>query len=223
MLKIFIGWDKNESVAWHVLAHSIMRRASKPVLISPVMLSQIRDEFTRKRDPGQSTDFSHARFMTPHLAAGGISVFMDCDMLCLTDITELEDIARANNDLDVLVVKHDYTPKTQSKFLGQKQEAYPKKNWSSLMVFNGHRQAVRNLTPEYINKASPMELHQFQWAKSVGGLGKEWNHLIGEYPDREDAKIVHYTIGGPWFPEYKNCDYSEEWFDEYEHMTATNR
>lgn len=223
MLKIFIGWDKNESVAWHVLAHSIMRRASKPVLISPVMLSQIRDEFTRKRDPGQSTDFSHARFMTPHLAAGGISVFMDCDMLCLTDITELEDIARANNYLDVLVVKHDYTPKTQSKFLGQKQEAYPKKNWSSLMVFNGHRQAVRNLTPEYINKASPMELHQFKWAKSVGGLGMEWNHLIGEYPDREDAKIVHYTIGGPWFPEYKNCDYSEEWFDEYEHMTATNR
>ncbi len=223
MLKIFIGWDKNESVAWHVLAHSIMRRASKPVLISPVMLSQIRDEFTRKRDPGQSTDFSHARFMTPHMAAGGISVFMDCDMLCLTDITELEDIARANSDLDVLVVKHDYTPKTQSKFLGQKQEAYPKKNWSSLMVFNGHRQAVRNLTPEYINKASPPELHPLKGAKSVGGLGMEWNHLIGEYPDREDAKIVHYTIGGPWFPEYKNCDYSEEWFDEYEHMTATNR
>lgn len=219
MLKVFIGWDKTESVAWHVLVHSIMRRASKPILISPIMLSQIRGEFIRPRDPGQSTEFSHSRFITPHLAGGGVSIFMDCDMLCLTDITELEEVARANNDLDVLVVKHDYTPRDSVKFLGQKQEAYPCKNWSSMMIFNGHRQAVRRLSPEYVNKASPMELHQFKWASNVGGLGKEWNHLVGEYSPREDAKIVHYTIGGPWFDEYKDCEYSEEWFDEYKHMT----
>lgn len=218
-LKVFIGYDPREAVAYHVLAHSIITRASRPVMVCPIILNQLRQIWHRPRDPMQSTDFTYTRFLTPYLAGGGISIFLDSDMLCLTDICQLEDIALANFYHDVLVVKHDYTPSTAVKFLHQPQLPYPCKNWSSVMVFNGHRQAVRRLTPEYVNRASGMDLHQFKWANSVGELPSEWNHLVGEYKPRSDAKIVHYTLGTPCFPEYQNCEYSFEWFQEFQAMT----
>lgn len=219
MLTVFIGFDQRESVAWHVCAHSIMRRATRPVFIAPLMLSQLGQSFTRVRDPSQSTDFTYSRFLTPYLSPTNVSVFMDGDMLCLTDICELETIALANMNADVLVVKHDYVPKTRKKFLGATQTAYPCKNWSSLMVFNGHRIPVRSLTPDYVNHASAMDLHQFKWAKSVGELPVEWNHLVGEYAENVSAKIVHYTLGIPAFKAYETCEYSSEWFQEFEEMT----
>ena len=217
-MKIYIGYDSKETLAYHVLAHSILRRASRPVSISPIALSQLESVFTRPRDSGQSTEFTYSRFLTPYFSRGGTSVFLDCDMLCLDDITKLDDIAYQNPYADCFVVKHDYTPRTKKKFLNQKQTTYPCKNWSSMMVFNGHRSAVRNLTPEYVNAASGMELHQFKWASTVDGLDKEWNHLVGEYPFNPCAKIVHFTLGGPWFEEYKNCDYAQQWRDELSHM-----
>lgn len=219
MLTVGIGYDARESVAYHVLSHSIMRRASKPVRIMPIMLSQLNGIFTRPRSPEQSTDFTYARFLTPWLAdENSTSVFLDCDMLCLTDICELEQLAMQHMYDDVLVVKHDYTPKTSSKFLGAKQTTYPCKNWSSVMVFNGHRQPVKNLTPDYVNHARPMDLHQFKWAQTVGSLPAEWNHLVGEYPQNPNAKIVHYTLGGPYFEEYESCEYSNLWFAEFQNM-----
>lgn len=218
MLTVAIGYDHRESIAYHVLAHSIMRRASRPVRIQPLLLSQLGQIFTRPRSPLQSTDFTYTRFLTPFLAGGGVSVFLDSDMLCLGDICELEDIARANLYNDVLVVKHDYEPLTQSKFLGATQTSYPCKNWSSVMVFNGHRQPVRNLTPAYVNDASAMDLHQFKWATSVGNLPPEWNHLVGEYPPNPNAKLIHYTLGGPYFKGYQDCEYSSAWFEELQHM-----
>lgn len=215
MLSIAIGYDHRESIAYHVLAHSIMRRASRPVRIIPIHLGTLRNIFTRLRSPMQSTDFTYARFLTPYLAEDNqVSVFLDCDMLCLTDICELEDIALSNLHSDVLVVKHDYMPSTEDKFLGAKQTVYPCKNWSSVMVFNGHRQAVKSLKPEYVNKAEPMELHQFKWAQEVGSLDPAWNHLVGEYTPNPATKIVHFTLGGPYFAGYANCEYSKEWFDE---------
>src|SRR5882672_5448063 len=213
-LKIMIGWDGRETVAWHTLAHSIITRASRPVMICPVILNQLRSGYHRPRDPMQSTDFTFSRFLTPYIAGGGISVFMDCDMLCLTDINELEEIALANLYHDVLVVKHDYTPSRAVKFLHQAQLPYPCKNWSSVMVFNGHRSSVKKLTPEYVNRASGMDLHQFKWANSVGELPVEWNHLVGEYKPNPRAKIVHYTLGTPCFRDYQNCEYAFEWFQE---------
>jgi len=150
---------------------------------------------------------------------GDISIFMDSDMLCLTDICELEKLAQEQSNCDVLVVKHDYKPKQGNKFLNQKQSVYPCKNWSSLMVFNGHRMACRNLTPEYVNRASPMDLHQFKWAQNVGELPISWNHLVGEYKPNKDVKIAHYNLGSPCFSGYQNCEYSEEWFNELGEMT----
>lgn len=225
MLNVFIGYDPNESIAYHVLAHSIMRRASRPVSITPLFLPQLQAMgiYERPRNKKQSTDFTFSRFLTPWLAqtngVSGVSVFMDCDMLCLGDICELEEIALADGRTDVFVVKHDYTPKSEQKFLGQEQTKYPCKNWSSLMVFNGHRYPVRDLTPAYINEASAMDLHQFKWAKQVGELPVEWNWLVGEYDDRipvNPLKMLHFTLGGPWFHEYELCPWADDWYAEYD-------
>lgn len=218
MLTICIGYDHREAIAYHVLAHSIMVRASKPVRIIPIMLSQLAGTYTRPRSPLQSTDFTYSRFLTPYLAGGGVSIFLDSDMLCLTDICELETIARSNLHSDVLVVKHDYEPNTESKFLKQPQTTYPCKNWSSVMVFNGHRMCVKKLTPEYVNQAEAMALHQFQWAQDVGSLDPAWNHLVGEYEPNLEAKIAHFTLGGPYFQGYDKCEYSGLWFAELQDM-----
>jgi lipopolysaccharide biosynthesis glycosyltransferase len=205
MLTIAIGFDHRESIAFYVLAHSIMRRSSGPIRILPINTA-ILPHYKRPRSPLQSTDFTYARFLTPSLADDNeVSIFMDCDMLCLADIYELHDHARNQMYADVLVRKHEYTPRDEIKFLGQQQTTYPMKNWSSLMVFNGHRQPVRNLTVKVVNEAEPMFLHQFAWADNVGDLPPEWNHLVGEYPPNPDAKLVHFTNGGPWFRDTWAC------------------
>lgn len=226
MLNIVIGFDRNEPIAYHVLSHSILRRASGPVSITPLYLPQLQTSgiYTRDRDPNQSTDFTYSRFLTPWIAGGGVSLFMDSDMLCLGDICKLEDIATLNPRTDVFVVKHDYTPATTTKFLNQPQSTYDCKNWSSLMIFNGHRSAVRNLTPDYINRASAMDLHQFRWARpdGVAALHPNWNHLVGEYAPNPEAKLVHFTLGGPWFPEFADCEYAQTWREELADMQRVN-
>lgn len=216
-LQVFIGYDPREAVAYHVLAHSIMRRASRPVSITPLYRPQLgaMGVYLRERGPTESTDFSLTRFLVPYLSDfEGVSIFMDCDCLCLGDVVDLERAAHADPYADVFVVKHEYTPKHSTKFLGQPQTAYPRKNWSSVMVFNNHRQPVRRLRPEYINRAHPSELHQFEWAQFVSSLPPEWNHLVGEYDPNPAAKLVHFTLGGPWFSDYKDCEFAAHWFAE---------
>ena len=218
MLTVAIGYDYRESIAYHVLAHSIMRRASRPIRIVP-LANNLLPMYKRERSPNQSTDFTYTRFLTPSLAGDNeVSIFLDCDMLCLTDICELEDIAKRRMYQDVLVVKHAYTPNAESKFLNQEQTVYPCKNWSSVMVFNGHRQACRNLTAPVVNTAEAMHLHQFGWAPDVGELSPDWNHLVGEYPANPNAKIVHFTRGGPWFKGWERCEYALEWDEELADM-----
>ena len=221
MLGIYIGYDPRESVAFHTLAHSILRRASVPVSIAPLMQSQLKGIYTRERGPAESTEFSLTRFLVPSLAGfQGWSIFMDCDMLCRADIAELARQIGLQADKAVLVCKHDYTPKTERKFLNQVQSRYARKNWSSLMIFNNER--CRALTSEYVNSASGLALHRFEWIddSAIGGLPLEWNWLVGEYNYNPAAKIVHYTIGGPYFDDYRNCDYAEEWFAELESMRS---
>ncbi len=219
MLGVFIGYDPKESVAFYTLAHSILRRSSTPVTIAPLMQSQLKGLYTRPRGPTESTEFSLTRFLVPHLAGyRGWSVFMDCDMLCRSDIAELAAQIERQPDKAVLVCKHDYVPKTERKFLDQVQTKYARKNWSSLMLFNNER--CRALTPDYVNSASGLELHRFEWIDDalIGALPLEWNWLVGEYDRRPDAKIVHYTLGGPYFDATRDCDYAQEWFAEYESM-----
>ncbi len=220
MLQVFIGYDPNESVAYHTLAHSILRRASIPVSIAPLMRSQLGGLYTRERGPTESTEFSLTRFLVPELSGyRGWSLFMDCDMLCRADIAELAAFTGRAEDKAVLVCKHDYVPRTERKFLGQVQTRYARKNWSSLVLYNNARCAA--LTPQYVNTASGLELHRFAWLDDahIGALSLEWNWLVGEYEHNPRAKIVHFTLGGPYFDEYRNCDYAEEWFAELRAMS----
>lgn len=219
MLDIYIGYDPRESVAFYTLAHSILRRSSIPVSIAPLMQSQLQHVYRRPRGPTESTEFSLTRFLVPHLSGySGWSIFMDCDMLCRTDIAALADEVKRQKDKAVLVCKHDYVPTTERKFLGQVQTKYARKNWSSLMIFNNER--CRSLSVDYVNSASGLELHRFSWIDdaAIGELALEWNWLVGEYAYNPRAKIVHFTIGGPYFEPYRNCDYAPEWFAEFESM-----
>jgi hypothetical protein len=221
MLHVFIGYDRREPVAYHVLAHSILRRASHPVAITPVAIKNLQGLYTRERGPLEATEFSMTRFLVPYLSGyRGHSLFMDCDMLCLGDLLELYQLALADREeRAVWVVQHDYTPKNDTKFLNQPQTAYPRKNWSSVMLFNNTR--CQALTPEYVNTATGLALHRFQWLADdhlIGSLPLEWNWLVGEYPPNAEAKLLHYTLGGPWFRETRHCDHAEAWLDEWNHM-----
>jgi hypothetical protein len=222
MLNVYIGYDPREAVAFYTLAHSILRRSSIPVAVAPLMQSQLKSVYKRPRGPTESTEFSLTRFLVPFLSGfQGWSIFMDCDMLCRADIAELAAQIERQPDKAVLVCKHDYVPKTERKFLNQVQTKYARKNWSSLMVLNNER--CRALTPDYVNSASGLELHRFAWTQDslIGELPLEWNWLVGEYEYRPDARIVHYTLGGPYFDEYRNCDYAAEWFEELRSLQAT--
>ena len=211
VIRIFIGFDPRETVAFHVLAHSIHARASRPVTIAPLMLSQLQGIHTRERHQLQSTDFSFSRFLTPYLSGyEGWSVFMDCDMLVLDDIAQLYDLR--DDRYAVMCVQHDHRPREEVKFLGQPQTPYAKKNWSSVMLFNNAK--CRALTPEYVDRASGLELHQFKWLGDdalIGAIPDRWNHLVGYQAPRADAALVHYTLGGPYFDEYRDCEYAEQW------------
>jgi hypothetical protein len=218
MIRVFIGFDPREAVAYSVLAFSIQARASCPVAITPLALSQLEGVLTRERHPLQSTDFSFSRFLTPYLSGyDGWSVFMDCDMLVLDDIAKL--YALRDERYDVMVVQHEHKPREQTKFLDQPQSQYEKKNWSSVMLFNNAH--CRALTPQFVNTASGLELHQFKWLDSderIGALPSCWNHLVGYNPPRPDISLVHYTLGGPYFEEYRQCEYAQEWFEERDRM-----
>jgi len=219
MINVFIGYDSKEKAAFNVLNYSILKNSTKPVSLTPVYLENIKDDFVRERNNLSSTEFSVSRFIVPHLMNyQGWALFMDCDMLMTADINELW---RLRDDrYAVQVCKHEYEPKHNKKFLGQVQTTYAKKNWSSFMLLNCKK--CQTLTPDYVNKASGLELHQFKWLESddlIGELPLEWNWLSDEYEHKDAVKCVHYTDGGPWFEEYRHCDYGDVWFDYYREIS----
>jgi len=219
MINVFIGYDSKEKAAFSTLSYSILRNSTKPVAITPIYLPNIKDDFIRSRNNLSSTEFSFSRFMVPYLMNyQGWALFMDCDMLMKADISELW---RMRDDrYAVQVCQHDYYPKSATKFLNQMQTVYPKKNWSSFMLMNCSK--CTRLTPDYVNSASGLELHQFKWLNSdeqIGALPLEWNWLAGEYDHKEDVKNIHFTEGGPWFDDYKETDYADEWWTYYNETT----
>ena len=211
VLDIFVGYDRSEIVAYHALCQSILEQASVPVRFTPLNLANLGSVFHRERLATQSTEFSFTRFLTPYLSDyRGWSLFMDCDMLVRADIAEL--FALGDERYAVMVCQHDYAPIDDVKFLKNPQSRYARKNWSSVMLFNNAQ--CRALTPDYVNTASGLDLHQFKWLADearIGSLPLEWNWLVGEYPHNPDARIAHFTRGGPYFPDYRDADYADEW------------
>ncbi|WP_310416949.1 glycosyltransferase [Mycoplana sp. BE70] len=212
LIRIFIGFDSKEIVAYHVLCQSIVEHSSAPVAFFPIVLNNLGGIFNRERNPLQSTEFSFSRFLVPYLSNyEGWSIFMDCDMLARADIAKLWSLR--DDRYAAMCVKHDYVPKVETKFLGQTQTKYEKKNWSSMILFNNAR--CEALTRDYVNTATGLQLHQFKWLandEQIGAIPVVWNYLVNEYEYREDANLVHFTDGGPYFDEYRNDDYAPEWF-----------
>lgn len=204
MLKLFVGLDPNELVGFHVFIDSVLSKTDpNKVEIIPVC-----------GDKGTASNaFNKARFEIPFRCGyRGRAVWVDgSDMLCRADIQALPDLLETG--CDVAVVKHEYSTKHPVKFLGQPNDDYPRKNWSSVMVFDCGNYAWRKITPEYIAKSTASHLHRLEFLKEdrIGDLDKTWNWLVGEYPYNPEAKIAHMTIGIPCWPPYRDCDYADEW------------
>ncbi|MEM9682976.1 MAG: glycosyltransferase [Pseudomonadota bacterium] len=225
MVRVFVGYDPREAVAYSVLEHSIHRRASRPVTVAPLMLSQLDGLMWRERNPLQSTDFSFSRFLTPYLCGfEGWAIFMDCDMLVLDDIASLWDLR--DDRYGVMCVHHNHVPEEETKFLGQTQSRYEKKNWSSVMLMNCARGTT--LTPDYVNTASGLELHRFHWLDGdhmIGEIPHRWNHLVDYDPEvpADQLSNLHYTSGGPYFDDYRDCGYADLWFAERDDMLSVTQ
>lgn len=217
-IPIFIGYDPRERAATNVLIDSLYQRSSMPLAVTPLVTPQLETQglYSRPRDPKQSTAFSFTRFLVPHLMGyQGWAIFMDCDMLACGDIAELW--ALRDERFAVQCVQHEHVPGETVKFLGEVQSAYPKKNWSSLMLLNCSRCTA--LTPEYVNSASGLELHRFHWLagdQEIGALPEGWNHLVAvqEASKASAAPLLHWTLGGPWFREQRTMGeaLAAQWF-----------
>ena len=220
-VKIFIGYDPVETIAFHTLIQSIMDKATIPFDIIPLDIRNL-PMYTRKRDPRQSNEFSFTRFLVPYLSEyKGVSIFLDCDMMLRVDIAE---VLQEVGNKPVYVVKHNYTPRNEYKYLGAKQYIYPRKNWSSFVVWNCKHPSNKIVTDTFVNTASAEELHQFKFLKDseIGELDVRWNWLVGEYDNPpKDVKNIHWTVGGPYFNDYKNVDFAKEWRGMLEKVTYT--
>jgi hypothetical protein len=208
---MFIGYDPGEPVAFHACVESIIRHASRPVQITPVALTTMRGLYAETHTDG-SNEFIYSRFLVPWLCSwAGHAIFLDGDMLLRTDIAELWDMRRY--DMGVQLVKHDYQTKYPTKYLGAANEDYPRKNWSSVMLWNCGFGGNRVLRPEYVASKPGSFLHRFAWLEDerIGALPYAWNHLTMEYPPNEQAKLLHFTVGIPAFPGYEQQEGADEW------------
>jgi lipopolysaccharide biosynthesis glycosyltransferase len=228
MNKVYVGYDSREDVAWKICFSSIIKRATTPCEVKPIIQQELRDYniYRRPIDKNASTEFSITRFLVPFLNEyEGWAVYCDCDFLWLDDITKLFD--QADDKYAVQVVKHDYTPKNNIKMDGQKQHLYPRKNWSSMVLWNCSHPANKKLTLKVVNEQVPSFLHRFQWIddSEIGEVSLEWNWLTDWYKEPEDGspKALHYTEGGPWMAGYENTAYSKKWKEELNDFKLNSR
>ena len=231
---IWVGFDPREAMAFAVARHSIQRSLFTPIPVHGLVLSQIRDAGyywrpTEKRDghlwdvisdAPMATEFAISRFLVPEFAQTGWALFMDCDMLVRGDITRI--FQNADPTKALMCVKHEHAPVETTKMDGQVQTVYPRKNWSSVMLFNCDHPSNRKLTVELVNSVPGRDLHRFCWLEDneIGELGPEWNWLVGHSPRNLNPRIVHFTDGIPTMPGYENVPYADDWHDELAQWAA---
>jgi lipopolysaccharide biosynthesis glycosyltransferase len=220
MIPIFVGYDPRESLNFSVLVHSLTRLASQPISIIPINLESI-DFYTETHTDG-STEFSYSRFLVPYMMEyNGWAIFMDCDMLARTDVSELWSLC--DSRYAIMCVQHNYQTSSTVKFLGNVNRNYDRKNWSSVMLINCAHESNRVLTPSLVAQQTGQYLHQFKWLddKLIGSLPAEWNWLADEYGANSDAKLIHYTLGSPCFEEYRNVPMADHWLRELYDLQST--
>jgi hypothetical protein len=223
---VHVGWDSREEVAYQVCRHSILTRASDPVTVSPIKQPELRAAglYHRAPDPLASTEFTYTRFLVPHLAGyQGWALFCDCDFLFLVDIAAL--IALADDRYAVMCVQHDHRPPEMWKMDHKVQTTYPRKNWSSLVLYNCGHEANKALTPETVNRESGAFLHRFQWLDDalIGALPETWNWLEGwsRPPESGHPNVVHFTRGCPWFADWQDVAFADLWRAEAAALAAS--
>ncbi len=213
MIPLFVGVDPREASVFHVLQESLLTTSSKPFSVAPLNLRQLGG-FDGQQDG--TNQFIYSRFLVPELMGyKGWAIYMDSDMMLRRDISELWDMR--DDSYAVMVVKHDYETTETKKFVGTPIEAnnedYPRKNWSSLIMWNCGHSSNETINKTFVSSAGGPFLHRFSWLddKRIGEIPKVWNHLVGEYPHDPEAANVHFTLGAPGFQKYYHSDYSDEW------------
>ncbi len=222
-LKIFVGWDSREDIAYQVCVTSLKRHASEPLEIVPLKQKDLREQelYFRKKDPLASTEFTYTRFLVPKLMDyKGWALFVDCDFLFTADIADL--FSLADDRYAVMCVKHDYRPTETVKMDGAVQTVYPRKNWSSMVLWNCGHSANRVVTPETVNNQTSAFLHRFQWLSDdlIGEVSESWNWLEGwcRKPENGAPKGIHFTRGGPWFDNWQHVQFADLWLAECERL-----
>jgi len=218
-LKIFVGWDSREDIAYQTCRQSILDTTSSDVHIIPLKQKDLKKQelYWRKSDRLSSTEFTFTRFLIPELMNfKGWALFIDCDFIALDDVQNLFNLA--DDKYAVMCAHHDYTPKEGFKMDGKAQLQYPRKNWSSMMLINCGHPSNAKLTKDLVSdpETTGKYLHRFSWLedKEIGEISHEWNWLVGWYkePKHGKPKFLHYTEGGPWFEDYYNCEYASEYY-----------
>ena len=210
MIRLAIGYDEREAVAYHTFCQSVLEKTSSPVSFVPLVLNSIKN-YTELHKDG-SNSFIYSRFLTCYLFEfKGWAIFADGDMICLDDIANLWSLRDENKA--VMCVKHDYKTKASEKYLGNKNQDYPRKNWSSLVLWNCGHASNQILTPDFVGEQSGAFLHRFSWLDEslIGELPSKWNWLTTEFEDNYNASLLHFTLGTPCFEQYRTCEMSDEW------------
>ena len=213
-IPVFVGYDPREAIAYHVCVNSIIRNASAPVAIIPVALNLFTDYEETHGD--NSNHFVYTRFLVPYLMDfRGRAIFIDGDMVVRGDIIELYESLQTAHD--VAVVKHDYKTRMPVKYMGAPNEDYPRKNWSSVIVWDCQSYPNRRLTPDFVQKQPGSFLHRFSWIDDdrIQALPLEWNWLPDELGENTEAKLLHYTLGTPCFHEFADTTQAAEWHSEH--------
>jgi lipopolysaccharide biosynthesis glycosyltransferase len=230
--RVYMGYDSHEDITFEVAKYSLLKYASVPVEVIPLKRPELqaRGIYTRTQDPKQSTEFTYCRFFVPYLQNyKGWAMFVDDDFLWTKDIAKLLDMVDDSKAL--MCVQHDYKPTVNTKLAGRAQSCYPRKNWSSMVLWNCGHPANEPVKLELINREGGAYLHRFSWIEDdnlIGEIPFEWNFLVDWYPvdEEKDAKeglpgAIHYTEGGPWFPDYRTTDYAAPWFEHMKEYEAT--
>ncbi len=213
---VFVGYDTREDIAYQVCEFSI-KRFNANVAVTPLVQHELRQKkiYWREIDKLASTEFTFTRFLVPHLMNfNGWALFIDCDIVFLEDVSNL--FSLADDRYAVMCVKHEFNPKPGLKMDGQVQTVYPRKNWSSVVLWNCAHPSNEKVTVDSVNNPNfdGAYFHRFSWLKDeeIGELPCDWNWLVGWYKKDDGVpRAIHYTEGGPWFKNYRNCEFNQDW------------